>query len=161
MKTFVLLMASTTMTLILFGQPTAAQVAVPVGGEFQVNTYTTGPQDNPAVDLDIAGNFVVVWRSAGSSGAGTSEYSIQGRLYASDGSPVGPDGQINTYTTSNQVSPVVGIDSDGDFVVVWRSDGSGGTDDSGTSIQGQSFSISLFVDGFESGNTSHWSSSSP
>src|SRR5262245_9046858 len=35
----------------------------PQGSQFQVNTYTTNLQDDPAVAADAAGNFVVVWRS--------------------------------------------------------------------------------------------------
>ena len=34
---------------------------LPLGGEFQVNTYTTGQQLPPAVAMDTAGNFLVVW----------------------------------------------------------------------------------------------------
>jgi hypothetical protein len=33
------------------------------GGEFQLNTYTTGWQDNPVVAVDGAGNFVTAWAS--------------------------------------------------------------------------------------------------
>ena len=33
------------------------------GAEFQVNTYTTFYQDDPAVAADLSGNFVVVWES--------------------------------------------------------------------------------------------------
>src|SRR5262249_45753272 len=38
----------------------------PVGGEFQVNTYTTSVQRDSAVAGDSNGNFVVVWASRGS-----------------------------------------------------------------------------------------------
>src|SRR6185503_19016279 len=41
----------------------------PQGGEFQVNTYTTGGQRRPVVASDAAGNFVVVWHSNGSAGS--------------------------------------------------------------------------------------------
>lgn len=34
---------------------------VPLGGEFQVNTYTTGNQTAPGVAVDDEGNFLVVW----------------------------------------------------------------------------------------------------
>ena len=37
----------------------------PRGGEFRVNTYTTGGQCEPAVASDAAGNFVVAWTSYG------------------------------------------------------------------------------------------------
>ncbi|MBI3448156.1 MAG: hypothetical protein HY049_04455 [Acidobacteria bacterium] len=33
----------------------------PLGGEFQVNTYTTGYQGIPSVVMDAAGNFTVAW----------------------------------------------------------------------------------------------------
>jgi hypothetical protein len=32
-----------------------------LGGEFQVNTYTTGYQQGPSVASDPSGNFVVAW----------------------------------------------------------------------------------------------------
>ena len=35
----------------------------PVGGEFQVNTFTTGDQIGPAVAAGAAGDFVVAWNS--------------------------------------------------------------------------------------------------
>ena len=37
------------------------------------------------------------------------------------GAPLGPEFQINTYTTSNQLYPSVARDSGGNFVVVWTS----------------------------------------
>ena len=39
-----------------------------VGPEFQVNTYTTGAQQNPSVTADPSGDFIVVWDSAATSG---------------------------------------------------------------------------------------------
>ena len=54
--------------------------------------------------------------------------------------PVGEEFQVNTYITNNQRYPSVALDGDGDFVVVWVSDGSGGTDSSSSSIQGQRYS---------------------
>jgi hypothetical protein len=34
---------------------------VPVGAEFQVNTYSSGDQFAPQIASDAAGNFVVAW----------------------------------------------------------------------------------------------------
>jgi hypothetical protein len=50
--------AATVLLLLLVPARAAAD---PVGGEFQVNTYTPGHQYEPAVATDGAGNFVVVW----------------------------------------------------------------------------------------------------
>ncbi len=42
----------------------------PVGGEFQVNDYTTGAQTEPAVDMADVGKWTVAWSSAGQDGSG-------------------------------------------------------------------------------------------
>ena len=107
--------------------------------EFQVNTYTTSFQTHASVAADADGDFVVVWESYGSSGTDTSGFSIQGQRYASGGSPQGAEFQVNSYTTSDQQYPSVAAAADGDFVVVWNSAGSSGTDTSGDSIQGQRY----------------------
>ncbi len=120
-----------------------------IGGEFQVNTYTTGSQRYPAVSLDADGDFVVVWESGGSSGTDSSGLSVQGQRYAADGSAIGGEFQVNTYTTSSQNRPSVSLDTDGDFVVVWYSDGSSGMDASGFSIQGQRYASSGSIVGTE------------
>ena len=41
-----------------------------LGGEFRVNTYTTGAQIMPSVAADSAGNFVVAWQSFAQDGSG-------------------------------------------------------------------------------------------
>src|SRR5438128_2372799 len=54
----------------------------------------------------------------------------------------GSEFQVNTYTTSVQTYPRVAAAANGDFIVVWQSDGSSGDDTSGFSIQGQRYSSS-------------------
>jgi hypothetical protein len=111
-----------------------------LGGEFQVNTYTTNDQFRPAVAIDSDGGFVVVWDSIGSSVSDTSSYSVQGQRYASNGTALGGEFQVNTYTTFRQAESSVAT-ADGNFVVVWGSDGSSGTDTALASIQGQRFGV--------------------
>ncbi len=132
-----------------------------VNVQFQVNTYTTSIQFLPAVGPDGAGGFIVVWTSTGSSGGDSDDRSIQSQRYASDGSTLGGEFQVNTYTTSSQEDPAVGSDGIGNFVVVWESDGSSDSDDSNYSIQGQRYRLKIFEDGFESGDTSAWSNTLP
>ena len=119
--------------------PAAAQAPVPLGTQFQLNTYTTGPQSDPSVAAAANGDFVVVWRSSNSSGTDTSSFSIQAQRFASDGSSLGAQFQVNTYTTYDQGFPSVSAAPDGDFVVGWISRGSLGTDTSVTSIQAQRY----------------------
>jgi hypothetical protein len=110
---------------------------IPVGTEFQVNTYTTSYQMRPRVATDPFGGFLVVWSSPGSTGSDSSDVSIQGRRFNSAGVPVGTEFQINTYTTSSQNSPSVAADPFGNFAVVWSSHGSSGSDSDESSIQGR------------------------
>jgi hypothetical protein len=110
-----------------------------LGAQFQVNTYTTDTQWHPGVAAAADGSFVMVWESYGSVGGDSSSSSIQGQRYASDGSAVGAQFQVNSYTTSGQKFPSVGSALDGDFVVAWQSFGSSGTDTSNESIQAQRY----------------------
>lgn len=126
----------------LLAPPAKAQAPVPLGAQFQVNSYTTSTQSHPDVAADADGNFVVVWASSGSFGTDLFSSSIQGQRYDSGGSPGGAEFQVNTYTTSSQGDGSVALDADGDFVVVWTSRGSFGTDSSSLSIQGQRYSSS-------------------
>jgi hypothetical protein len=100
----------------VFGQRYAS-TGMALGGEFQVNTYTTNRQSSPAVVTTPAGEFVVVW---GSTQDG-SLYGIFGQRFASTGMALGGEFQVNTYTTNNQIFPAAAIDGVGNFVVVWQS----------------------------------------
>ena len=132
------------------------QDGAPLGAQFQVNSYTTGYQANPAVAVDSRGNLVVVWQSGGSGGTDQDSLSLQGQRFDSLGDPLGGEFQVNSYTTSAQDRAAVATDALGDFVIGWQSDGSSGTDQDGRSIQAQRFD-GLFRDGFESGDTARWS----
>ncbi|MCP3960681.1 MAG: hypothetical protein GY719_22790 [bacterium] len=111
----------------------------PLGEEFPVNAYTTELQLSPVVAAGTDGDFIVVWESNGSAGTDSLGLSVQGRRFASDGSPVGDGFQINTYTTSTQHLPSVAMDAGGNFIAVWDSFGSSGTDADLSSVQGQRF----------------------
>jgi len=91
--------------------------------EFQVNTYTTGYQQQPSLASLNDGKFVAVWRSdiqdAGTCG-------IYGQLFNTDSSRYGSEFQVNTYTADHQTFPAVARLSDGKFVVTWISHGQDG-----------------------------------
>ena len=65
--------------------------------------------------------------------------------HASDGSPVDGQFQVNTYTTGLQGPATVSSDGAGGFVVVWKSNGSGGGDTNGSSIQGQRYGAEAYL----------------
>ena len=101
----------------VFGQRFDAN-GLPQGVEFQVNSYTTGSQYGPAVAADASGGFVVAWNSQYQDG---SYGGVFGQRFGPAGLPVGPEFQVNTYTTSAQGGPAVAIAAAGEFVVVWSS----------------------------------------
>jgi hypothetical protein len=93
--------------------------------DFPVNTYTFSVQQDPAVAMDAAGNFVVTWESWGQDG---SWLGIYAQRYTAAGVKVGSEFRVNSYTTGYQWSPAVAMDAAGNFVVTWmsnRQDGSG------------------------------------
>jgi len=97
----------------------------PLGTQFQVNTYTTTRQFEPAIAADGAGNFVVVW--TGYQDYGSSK-GIFAQRFSSAGAALGGEFQINTFMTATQAYPAVAADSAGNFLVAWQSlfqDGSG------------------------------------
>ncbi|HVN37381.1 MAG TPA: hypothetical protein VMW19_04305 [Myxococcota bacterium] len=118
-----------------------ASNGTPLGGEFQVNTYTTSYQSGPRVAVQPGGDFIVVWASNGGF-ADTSGWSVQARRYASDGTALSGQFEVNTYTTGTQWAPAVASEGDGDFLVAWQSTGSPGSDSDQGSIQGQRYDSS-------------------
>ena len=181
----------------------------PIGDELQVNTYTTGHQWRPDIELDGDGDVVVTWMSAGSPTDHSGD-SVQARLFDSTGQPITGEVQVNETTLGAQARGRLTMQDGGAFVVAWESFGSGshdgvfvrafdadgtstsgeirinsqveesfspsidgtgddlaatwtsfvspGDDDSGTSVLGRRLVLALFADGFESGDTSAWSS---
>ena len=122
-----------------------------LGAEFQVNTTTASTQDNSRVAMDADGDFVVVWQSAfqdGSSGG------VFGQRFDSSGAPAGGEFQVNTYTTGSQGTPVVAMDRDGDFAVVWGGPQAGGDlfgqlFDSDGGRRGSEFQVNAYTTGFQ------------
>jgi hypothetical protein len=103
----------------IFGQRYDA-AGNPLGGEFQVNSYTTGGQYRPVIVPHAWGGFVVVWESYGQEGA-PSSYGIFGRQFDALGQALDPDFAVNTTTAGNQMFPAVASDRRGVFTVAWSS----------------------------------------
>jgi hypothetical protein len=103
-------------------QPTGS----PAGGEFQVNTFTTGNQQLPSVAMDAAGEFVIAWQSDGQASP-SSGSDIFAMRFAADGTPRDTqEFQVNQFITSQQTLARVSMDAQGDFVVSWQSYGQDG-----------------------------------
>ncbi len=120
------------------------------GGEFRVNTFTTGNQGSPAIAMDPNGDFVISWESLGQDG---DSFGIFAQRFNSFGASLGSEFQANAFTTGPQSFPAVAMDSTGDFVVAWQSYAQDGSADgifaqpynsSGTA-QGSPFQVNTFT----------------
>jgi len=116
----------------IYGQRFSA-AAAPLGGEFRVNTATTGAQTRPVIAALGDGGFIVVWQSAAQDGSGLGIYAQQ---FKSNGAKQGSEFRVNTRTASSQSRPAVAARNSGGFVTMWDS---AGQDGSGTGIYAQLF----------------------
>jgi len=92
-----------------------------VGGEFQINMYTTQNQFRPRVTSIDAGEFVVIWTSESQDG---DDVGVYGRLVKRLVGPIGEEFQVNTYTIGPQgIRGATAVDriGRGRAVVAWES----------------------------------------
>ncbi len=89
-----------------------------VGSEFQVNTYTTEDQRSSTIAQSPDGRFIVAWEDLRSG-----NLDIWAQLYASDGSAVSGEFQVNVFSSGSQSRPAATMTPSGDFTVVWQGDG--------------------------------------
>jgi hypothetical protein len=97
-----------------------------IGSMFQVNTFTQGNQGDPAVAIAPDGSFVVVWTSEGQNGGRIRD--VFGQRFNADGTPAGPEFQVNVTTDGHQRNSDVAMDAQGNFAVVWEGAGVGDGD---------------------------------
>jgi hypothetical protein len=96
-----------------------------VGPEFQVNTYTIGPQRFPSVVMNEHGEAVISWISSAQDG---DFWGVFAQRYDPSGAPRGEEFQVNTYTTGAQLHPALAMEDSGEFVVVFEDRNGGYTD---------------------------------
>jgi hypothetical protein len=124
-----------------------------LGAEFRVNSFTTGSQYFSTVAMDADGDFVITWSSNSQDGSGDGVYA---RRYTSAGVALDNEFRVNTYTQSNQNASTVAMDTDGDFVVTWVSEGQDGV---GFGIYAQRYNANGVAQGTEfrvNVSTQHW-----
>src|SRR4029450_6943772 len=98
-----------------------------------VNGYTSGSQLVFDLAIEPNGDFVVVWQ--GGANQDGQSYGVFGQRFSSAGAALGGNFQANTTTVGAQRAPMVAMDADGNFVVVWYS-----PDNSSDGIFGQRYS---------------------
>ncbi|MCB9475315.1 MAG: hypothetical protein H6685_00465 [Deltaproteobacteria bacterium] len=107
------------------------------GVEFTASQNPTKKPSFTDVAMDATGNYVVAWHEW--FGACCEDGDIYIRRYNASGTPQGGQVLVNTTTINSQDSPSIGMNSDGEFVVVWESDSQDG---SGSGVYAQRFSNS-------------------
>jgi hypothetical protein len=95
-----------------------------LGGQFQVNTNTSADKEYVSIAMNGSGAFVISWSSNGQDGSG---WGVYAQRYNSCGTALGGEFRANTYTAGDQMYSSVGMDSLGDFVITWSSNGQDGS----------------------------------
>lgn len=109
-----------------------------VGSEFRINTTTLNSQDEVSLAADSQGNLIAAWSSWHQDG---SDRGIYAQVYSANGSPRGGEFRVNTFTNNSQRRAAIAVDADGDYLVVWDSEGQG----NGETIYGQRYTGSRLV----------------
>ena len=89
-----------------------------LGGQFQVNTFTTGIQEDPSVGMDADGNFVdrLGHRSVRTSATSTRVFA---QRFNRDGDRIGNEFVVNDYDTDEHGESCVAMSDDGHFLIGW------------------------------------------
>jgi hypothetical protein len=115
----------------------------PQGGEFRVNTTTQDDQEYSSVAMTGIGAFVITWSSHNQDGNG---WGVYAQRYDASGNPVGGEFRVNTTTAGDQVYSRAAVDTAGDFLITWSSNGQDG---SGWGVYAQWFSATGAAQGGE------------
>ncbi|MDP2496330.1 hypothetical protein Q8W25_20075, partial [Shimia thalassica] len=100
-----------------------------VTGEFQLNTFDRGSQEDVAVAALSGGGFVAVWTSTrqdiyySESGTRWETRGIYGRIFDNAGNATTGEFQINTVSRSTQSDATIAPLENGGFIVSWSSYG--------------------------------------
>lgn len=125
----------------------------PATDEFVASTTIDGGYW-PDVTVDLQGRYVTTWIWQ----------ELKGRMLSASGVPIGDEEFLLSLHADwpTGAHPKVAAAPDGQFVATWQSNGSTGNDNDSYSIQARRFAgfIGIFIDGFETGDTTAWSDSS-
>ena len=88
----------------------------PLGREFRVSVQSRGGEGGMAADAQ--GNFIVTWTARRKNGVGEALYA---RRYSRNGTPLGPEFQVNQEEAPAQVRSKVAMSPQGDAFVAWSS----------------------------------------
>ncbi|MCB9231222.1 MAG: T9SS type A sorting domain-containing protein [Bacteroidia bacterium] len=111
-------------TMGIYAQMVDGTTGSPVGSQFLVNTSTANNQTDPSVEMDVDGNFIIVWASRDQDG---SQEGIYARRYNSSGTAQGGVFKVNSTTSGSQDNPRITVTREGRFAIAWNSYGQDGS----------------------------------
>ena len=88
------------------------------GNEFRVNTYIAGQQIGTAIKKLGNSEFIITWNSDGQDG---SSWGVYAQRYANNGTPLGKEFQVNSFTQDEQSQAYVEVLNASSFIIVWHS----------------------------------------
>ncbi len=94
--------------------------AVPIAGEFQINTHVALDQEFSAIAALDDGGFIVAWESVDQEAEGSKD-GIYAQRFDAGGVPVGGEFLVNTEIDSWQSKASITGLPDGGFVITWMS----------------------------------------
>lgn len=91
----------------------------PLGEPFVVNQFTESAQRYPHVAMSAHGRAVATWASSGQDG---DSWGVFARCLDGPTGPMGPEFQVNQFTTGAQHQPRVAVGTGGRFAITWWDD---------------------------------------
>ena len=124
--------------------------------ELQVNITTLGRQVHPMISASSDG-FVIVWDS--DFGSPEEGFAIHGRRFSSDGQEQGGEFQVNEIAAGDQYYVDIASTAEDRYIVVWTSDDCTGCNNE---VEGGLLDLNaIFINGFESGDATAWTWTTP
>ncbi|WP_299471232.1 Ig-like domain-containing protein [uncultured Roseibium sp.] len=108
--------------------PETDGTTVALGGEMQVNAFTTSTQYFATLTELSDGGFVVTWESYNQDSSNGFDYGVYQQRYTAAGEPIGPEVLVNQFTNGQQDQADVAGLTGGGWVTVWEGPGSSGQD---------------------------------
>jgi len=130
------------------------QNGIPLGTEFQVNSYISHNQQHPAIIMDKYGYFVITWSSFGQDGDKTA---IMAKKFDQDGDAAGPEFRVNFSSEGWQEWPALATDKLGNIIISWHSYRENGlsydifarTFDETLTLKGPEFQVNNYSDNWQ------------
>jgi len=109
--------------LVFLLLPKSSLSDAPSSGEILINETLENDQSQADIAINSDDEIIVAWHSFSDSGQG---FDIFCRIFDMEGNPITSEILVNSVVALDQIYPRIGVRLDGEFVIVWASDGGDG-----------------------------------